>query len=130
MSCFGGFLLRWGCPTRTEVRVGAYIPSTGHNGMPCRQYIHGGIHIRVRGVAAVNTFKPGLGGAVFFRHMSARRTGPAGVARIDRHHDPAAPSLLVLKLTAELGPPLIEDGPVQSRLGAGVSARLPDRTRR
>jgi len=63
-SRFGGFLLRRGRPVCTEMHTGAYFPSTGHDGMPCRQYVHGGIHIGVRRVAAVDTFKPGLRGAV------------------------------------------------------------------
>ena len=98
--------------------------------MPCRQYVACGIHIGVRRVTANNALKPGLRGAVFFRHVSTGRTGPAGVAWIHRDHDPAAPSLLVLELAAELEPSLIEDGSVQSRLGADVSARLLNRPRR
>jgi len=56
-------------------------------------------------------------------------TRPAGVPWIDRHHDPAAPSLLVFKLTTELTPPLIENASIQARLGADVSSRLLDRPR-
>ncbi len=129
-SRFGGFLLHRGCPARTEVQVGSYIPSTGHDGMPCRQYVACGIHIGVGRIAAGNALKPGWRGAVFFRHMPTGRTGPARVAWIDRDHHPAAPGLFILKLTAELEPPLIEDGSVQSRLGADVSPRLFDRPRR
>ena len=89
------------------MQVGAYVPSTGHDGMPCRQYVASGVHIGMRRVTASNALEPGLGGAVVFIHMPTRRTRPAGVAWINRHHHPAAPSLLVLKLAAELKPPLV-----------------------
>lgn len=98
--------------------------------MPCRQYVASGVHVGMCRVAASNALKSGLGGATLLCHMPTGRTGPAGVPWIDRHHDPAAPCLLVLKLSAELEPFLIENGTVQSRLGAGVSARLLDGSRR
>ena len=62
--------------------------------------------------------------------MPTVRTGPARVAWIHRHHDPAAPCLLAFKLATEPEPALIKDGSVQPRLGPGISARLPDRPRR
>ena len=55
--------------------------------------------------------------------VSAGRAGLAGVLRRDGDHLPAAPSLLVLKLTPELKPALIEDGLVKPSFGPNIPAR-------
>ncbi len=106
------------------------IPSTDHDGMPCRQYVACGIHIDVSRVAAGNALEPGLGRAVVLRHMPTRRTGSARAPWIDHHDHPAAPGLLVQKRAAERKPSLIEVGAVQPHFGAGVFPRLFNRPRR
>ncbi len=74
--------------------------------------------------AAFDAQKPGLRLAVVRRHMAARRAHPRRVLR--RHDDEmsAGPCQLVVQLSAELEPALVEDGFVQAGLGPNVLSRL------
>src|SRR5690554_4687646 len=73
---------------------------------------------------AFDAQKPGLRLAVVRRHMAAGRARPRRVLR--RHDDqmPAGPCQLVVQLSAELEPALVEDGFVQTGLGPNVLSRL------
>src|SRR5690606_1829189 len=75
-------------------------------------------------ITAFHALEAGLRLAVVRRHMPAGRARPRRVLR--RHDDemPAGPCQLVVQLSAELEPALIEDGLVQAGLGPNVSSRL------
>jgi len=72
----------------------------------------------------LHTLEPGLRLPIFRRHMAATRTGPARVLRRHGNQPAALPCHLVVQLTAELEPALVEDGLVQARLGPNVSSRF------
>jgi len=73
---------------------------------------------------AFDAQEPGLRLAVVRRHMAAGRARPRRVLR--RHDDemPTGPCQLVVQLSAELEPALVEDGFVQTGLGPNILARI------
>ena len=94
--------------------------------MPCRKQILRCIHIGVVHVPTGHALESGLGSAVVRRNMATRGARLTRVLR--RHHDEPAPSPreLVLELSPEPSPSLIEDGFVQAGLGPHVSTWLLD----
>src|SRR5690606_655378 len=124
VSHFGGFLLRRGCtPGPCGLGV-ADVLSTGGNAVSPRQDIHRADHIGILLEVALYTSEFRLRLAVVRVDMPTSRTRPAGVVR--RHGDEPAsrPRQLVLQLSAELEPSLIEDGFVQAGLGPNAFTRL------
>ena len=73
--------------------------------------------------AACNAGEPFLGPPVLRRDMVALRTSPARILRRYEDQLTPVPRQLVLQLAAELEPPLIEDGFVQSGLGPDILTR-------
>ena len=73
---------------------------------------------------AVHALERSLAPTVLLRHMSAARTGAAGVPRGHRNEMATLPLQLVVQLPEKLAPTLIEDRLVESRLGPDACARL------
>jgi hypothetical protein len=75
-------------------------------------------------VTTADALEKRLGWPILGCNPIALRTRPARVVR--RHHDQhcTIPVHLVLQLPAELGPALVENGFIQTRLGSNILTRL------
>jgi len=126
LTHFGGFLLHRGCTLGPCGLGAADILSTGGNAVSPRQDIQGADDIGVFLVAALHTSECRLRLAVVRMDMPAGRTRPAGVVRWHSDKPASRPRQLVVQLSAELEPSLIENGFVQAGLGPNVFTRLLD----
>lgn len=113
---FGGFLGRRPSGRRSI--------SAGCNAVSPRQDVDGPDQIGIRAEPTRDAPKLRLGVPVGPCCVAACGTCPAGILRRHDEEDAAVPRQLVVQLTAELEPPLIEDRAVQARLGPNHSARI------
>jgi hypothetical protein len=84
--------------------------------MPCRQYVERTHQISMILVSAFHKTKTSLSGAIRCRYLPTLRTPPTGVLGRHPQQFAATPGQLVGQLATELGPSLIENGSVESRL--------------
>ena len=114
-------------PGRSIGRVLPFVPPHRH---PAGEYIHCADNVGVTFIAAFEAGELRLRPPFVFGDMATARAGDARVMRRYRQHDPAGPCGLVVQLTPELAPALVEDGFVQPRFRLDVTARLGSRSGR
>ena len=97
-----------------EVTLGETFHFTGASGVSRPEYINRGDPVGMCLETAGDTPKQCLSAAVSRRNMITRRTAATGIRRRYRDQMATVPGELIVELTTELVPALIEDGAVKS----------------